>query len=876
MRCDLCTTQSRGSIAIGLLIVLCLIFPSQLTAQERDAARETRETKFPVDPVESMKRFEFWDNRDFEWFAQRAPVLETPDSQLDEIWWYRWELVTKHLVYGSPNDGWASTEFIDRPFWSGTYGAISCPAGHQIQELRWLRDAEFARDYTEYWFRVEGAQPRRYSTWLADAALGVNRVHPNQAWAIGLLDDLVANYRGWEAERFDSEIGLFWQIGHDDGMETNINSRQTPDWFRGAPAFRPTLNAYMYADALAIAQIARLAEREELAEEFEGKANALKSRMQELLWDQEREFFFPMSMRDEELEGHVVKRGSLTYETGKFAGSPYGRELIGYVPWQFDMVGEEYASAWKTLFDEQGFRAEFGPTTVERRDPLFLISRNCCVWSGQSWPYATSQTLKALANLLQHQQQDVVDQKDYWDLLSTFVRTHRKEGKPYLAEAAHPDTGSWEGHDAYNHSEHYFHSCFCDLVITGLFGVQERNDAVLELRPLVPKEWDFCLLQDMPFQGHVVSLIWDRSGEKYGLGPGFVVIVDGKEVHRASEIGNVAIELESGIREVPNVQDQSEKRVNVAVNNRGDYFPRAQLLSDADCSSITLLLDGQGWDYSDPVRAWTIEAGTEVVEVLIDLGMERAIDELVFNALEDGESIDSPLAIRVEVERDGEWLELLNQQRPNDASLWSHRDVRLNLLANAPAGAIDIVAQRFKVSFSRDKNRRMAIAEIGLWGINPLPFPAPPAAPPNLALHVEGEEFPKISASHTSRFDQVEMANDGEVSFRPGPHNRWTSYESPNGEDWLMIEWKETVSVKEVELGLYDDRGGVQTPESFRVEVLRDGEWLEVTEKKRLPRNPAGGQFNLVEFEEVETTALRVVFVHRTGSKSGVTELMVR
>ena len=97
-------------------------------------------------------------------------------------------------------------------------------------------------------------------------------------------------------------------------------------------------------------------------------------------------------------------------------------------------------------------------TTVERNDPLFQISKTCCWWSGQSWPYATTQTLKAMANLLQNYKQDVVTKADYLKLLQTYAKTHRKDGKPYIAEACHPDTGSWEGHDTYNHSEHYFHS----------------------------------------------------------------------------------------------------------------------------------------------------------------------------------------------------------------------------------------------------------------------------------------------------------------------------------------------------------------------------------------------------------------------------------
>ena len=874
---DAAAKSRRCSIWLAAYLV-CLLLSSGWGAARSTAQEEPR---FPIDAVASMSRFDFWDNQDHAWFARNVPVLETPVAELDEVWWYRWQLVTKHLVYGSPNDGWSCTEFIDRPFWSGTYGAISCPAGLQLQELRWMRDPRFARDYAAYWFRVEGAQPRRYSTWLVDATWEVNRVHPDDEWIVDLLDDFVANYEGWERERFDADMGMFWQNGHDDGMEININSRQTRDRVRGAPAYRPTLNAYLYADALAIARTARLAGRDDLAEQYDEKANSLRSRMIDSLWDERRSFFFPMARQDEELDGFLVQRGSLTYETGQFAGSPYGRELIGFVPWQFEMVGADHASAWATLFEDDGFRAPYGPTTVERRDPLFLLSPYCCVWSGQSWPYATSQTLEGLANLLQNAEQNVVDRADYWELLSTYVRTQHKAGRPYIAEAANPDTGSWEGHDAHNHSEHYFHSSFCDLVITGLIGMRPRDDEVLELRPLVPDDWDYFALQDLPYRGRRISLIWDRNGDRYGMGPGLSIWVDGELLAHRDSLAWIELQLPPPRSASPTERlDESRSRVNVAVNNRGSYYPRVQVEATEAMSSIATLFDGQRWDYSDPIRAWVVEPGAPSVGLEIDLGRERTIDQLMMNALDDGADYAAPIAVTLDVWRDSKWVRLVDQQvaKPGtktDANPWAHRDVIFPLV-DENGVACEVQAQRIRVGFERPAGKALALTEIGLWGLNPLPYDAVPDAPANLARATPDQPFPRVTASHTSRFDQIEMVNDGEVSFRPGPHNRWTSYESPNEQDWLMVEWEDRQTFHQVELGIYDDRGGVQAPESYRVEVRVDGDWQDVRETRRVPRQPQGGLFNTVEFEAVDGDALRVIFVNRGAARSGLTELLVR
>jgi len=76
-----------------------------------------------LDKDELLARQTFWDNRDWDWYKQNIPFFECPDTELNTTYYYRWELITKHLTYGSPNSGYSFTEFIDRPFWSGAYGA---------------------------------------------------------------------------------------------------------------------------------------------------------------------------------------------------------------------------------------------------------------------------------------------------------------------------------------------------------------------------------------------------------------------------------------------------------------------------------------------------------------------------------------------------------------------------------------------------------------------------------------------------------------------------------------------------------------------------------------------------------------------------------
>jgi hypothetical protein len=807
----------------------------------------------------------FRDNRDGDWYRENIPFLETPSPAIDTTYYYRWELVTKHLTYGSPETGYTFTEFIDRPFWSGTYGAISCPAGHQLYEVRWLKEKRFAQDYARYWFRTPGAEPRRYSTWLADSVWAVHQVHPDDAFTTGLLSDLERNHEGWMASHFSPEVGLFWQTGHDDGMEININSRQTKDEVRGAPGYRPTLNSYLWADARAIARIARLAGKEEIAALYDSRAAGIKKNLQEKLWDPKREFFFPMYRQDEESDGGVVRALTLTHETGRYAGSEFGRELIGYVPWQFHLPDPGFEAAWKFLMPRDRFFADFGPTTVERRDPLFLISKTCCVWSGQSWPYATTQTLKAMANLLDRYEQGFVTKADYAKLLEVYASTHRKGGKPYIAEAAHPDTGSWDGHDSFHHSEHYFHSGFTDLVITGLIGLHPRDDDVLEVSPLAPDGWDYFALDDVPYRGHRLSIVWDRIGSRYGLGAGLHLLASGKKLASLSTLGKITVRLPPPAQPSGTPPATKARAINYAVSNDGRRFPRAIASHVAEGTWLEHVNDGNYWYHASPPNRWTCEGSPEAKDWCgIDFGIRRRIHTVKLYFLDDGEKIAPPLRVDLEQWSGTEWIPVPRQvKRPSEP-------------AGRRANAIrfpEIETEKVRAVFHDRPGARSGLSEFEAWGDGTLPVTLAPPPAGNLALNAGGAPYPRASASFTSRFDKVAMANDGLISTRPSPHNRWTSFESPGETDWLEIDFGEAKDLGRITLYPYDDRGGVQAPARYDVEWWDGQAWRPAPSQVKSPEHPAGGRVNTVTFKKVTAPKVRVVFTHRGKARSGVSEV---
>ena len=90
----------------------------------------------------------------------------------------------------------------------------------------------------------------------------------------------------------------------------------------------------------------------------------------------------------------------------------------------------------------------------------------------------------------------------------------------------------------------YNHSTYCDLVITGLVGLRPRADDVVEVHPLVPDNgWEWFCLDRVSYHGHQLAILWDKTGGKYGKGPGLRVYADGTQIAHAASLGRVTGKL---------------------------------------------------------------------------------------------------------------------------------------------------------------------------------------------------------------------------------------------------------------------------------------------------------------------------------------------
>ena len=474
------------------------------------------------------------------WMSANIPLFDASDKSFEEMYYFRWYAFQKHVV--QTKRGFVITEWLPKPeVADGFFGALPDAAPFHLAEARWLRNPKIANDDARYWLSPD-ADPRKYSTPIASSVRNVALASGDRKLESELLPAMIGNYKAWD-DHLDASIGMYWQIDTRDAMEKSI----------GGDGYRTPLNSYQYADADAIAAIATQQGLAAVAAEFNTKAATLRKLIDAKLWNPQHNFYenlTPAADSGIRKQKKFVDPGT----TLKLSGT---RELIGYIPWQFYLPATERAVAWKQLFDPQGFAGKYGPTTAERRSPRFRFeSSDQCTWNGPVWPYADTQTLLGLANLLNGPKQAYIGSADYLRLFQSYVLSQHltlPSGKviDWIDEDLDADTDQWIAktmlaakNKQVGRGNYYNHSGFADPLITGLIGLHPRQDDTLELRPLLPSgAWTYFALDGLPYHGHSLTIVYDAAGDHYNRGRGLIVYVDGAKLASRATLGPLEAKL---------------------------------------------------------------------------------------------------------------------------------------------------------------------------------------------------------------------------------------------------------------------------------------------------------------------------------------------
>ena len=533
-----------------------------------------------------------YDGKSF--LRENIPYIDIPDFNIQEIYYYRWSALARHLHYAIAGTGYVLTEFVQPVYYSMTFDTINAAAGHQIDEARWLQSKYFTDDYVQLWTRGPG-NSTQYTHWIMDATYRKFQVDGDMSFLTSQLPGMIDMWNQW-GFTFDSDVGLYYYTPTSDAQEFSL-----PGWVVsdaglnnitllnvGPDTYRPSHNAYMVANAQAIAQTARLAGEDTVAETFSSAASNLETAVLQNLWDPSQQFFVD-----------VIRSNNSNLTRLE------GRQEIGLYPFRFDIsLQSQYSNPpYEQLFEDAGFMTNYGPTTLERRNRFYgpiKPTTYCCYWNGQSWPFSTAHVLKSLAALYRSSN-STIRSGQYYQVLRTYANTQRDiYGQPFVAEAHYPETNAWSAYTT-NHSEHYDHSTYNDDVITGLLGLIPRSDNMLEISPIIPSNWTYFALENVAYHGHLLTMLYDHNGTRYNQSPGLTVFLDGQQFYYTPN-SSALVTLPGA----PDIAAPNPIPVNIAANPKGlGYFPNATATTTYDLDSVFKAIDGfVFYDYI-PDNRWT-------------------------------------------------------------------------------------------------------------------------------------------------------------------------------------------------------------------------------------------------------------------------------
>ena len=188
--------------------------------------------------------------------------------------------------------------------------------------------------------------------------------------------------------------------------------------------------------------------------------------------------------------------------------------------------------------------------------PAIAESGGDCQWNGPSWPFATTITLNALANLLHQGPQRAITIGDDFRTCMIYARSHRlglADGRriAFVDENLNPLTGEWHARSRkirkntfHGRGDHYNLSGFAGLLITGLAGLRPRADSTVELHPLIPDgAWNWFRLEGVPYHGRSLTILRDRTGKRFKRGAGLRLFVDGRLAAHSDRLGRLKAKL---------------------------------------------------------------------------------------------------------------------------------------------------------------------------------------------------------------------------------------------------------------------------------------------------------------------------------------------
>ena len=446
------------------------------------------------------------------WFAENVPELETENTDLLKVYYYRWNVVRRSIhepsrwIKNHPIPGLCMYE---SPFggWFGT--VIGLPIPWQISEARWMKNPSVTES--------------QLNNWCDDCPGygGYIQFTPWTAWQYYIL----CQDKAWLASRYDDFVRYTIR-----SSDRKMPGMTTGSWVTGAE-YQPSFYQYTeekwdwrydseghVSDKLPIQKVCRVDTltydilnfrgcanmaaalgKEDDRRSFTKQAEALTAFLREQMWDTEQKFFFDVDC-----------------ETGKRCDEAPCYD--GFAPFMDGILGEGYTETFARLQDETWFKADFMAPSAAKCCPMFWPD-NCiagptassvkephpygCCWNGPSWPYADSIISMGLGTAaLTHPEL----RKTWMEFFESYTDLHFPYGDrstPVICEHYRMDDGV-----SFSPINDYFHSSWIDQFMRFYAGISPEEGNV-QFRPFGKEPFE---LRGVNIGGKSYTFTLDESG----------------------------------------------------------------------------------------------------------------------------------------------------------------------------------------------------------------------------------------------------------------------------------------------------------------------------------------------------------------------------
>ncbi|WP_199502014.1 MGH1-like glycoside hydrolase domain-containing protein [Mucilaginibacter conchicola] len=609
--------QLRLLTAIALLVTFCStsvcyaqqqVYNKELlklkAAARLKLSAQVDEFNNYTDRPESDGPFNKTNNKAF--LLQNTPLFLASDSTINKVYNYRWWMISKHLKqYNDPYDNkqyWVVTEFFGPRPWASLSGAITCPAGQQFYDVRWLRDGKFLRSYADYFMKGSASklnqrengnfltymsrpESHHFSSWMINGVDAFLKIHPDNKWLHSELPYLEKHQQVWDSlftvkNPAAKTAGMYKILDLYDGMEFSLSAvlglihsdgayslytadnwrnyylgwgtdnnaakseqaKEYPKAFRkGYPDFylaRPSINSYMYGNLQSLATLYAVDEAIYPQDKKAQKASMYAKKAERL----QQKVLNVLWDKDEQFF-NTLSAGDNEYGAHDYEAKV--RESVGYTPWYFDLIPgknyTEYGKAWEMFSSRKGFYNTSGMTTAEQQHPYY--NERAYAWNGRGWPFENSVVYKGYANYLRDYKKNST-QAEKELLLDHIEKLAKLHGDKQL------NIGEWyipSDGKTFGGEQDYFHSTFPDIIIEDLLGFKASHNNSFTVAPLLPNgKWDYFYLGNIRYHNHDVDIIWkkDWDAKKSGNQSKLCVWVDGKLIASSASLnGNLLVKL---------------------------------------------------------------------------------------------------------------------------------------------------------------------------------------------------------------------------------------------------------------------------------------------------------------------------------------------